>query len=420
MSNGEDADTPDDAGDGGEESPDPVPVADFEERLDAVAESLDATETEADLDDVEATLTAIEDDLDAATLEEADDDAEPREDLESRLDDLTDDLEDQRGPYLEDVTDVLSTAGGTISSSEWTEEGEASVADAVDAFFETASDSLDESFERSATAGGEIATELETATEELGKTGLDPDDDAAAIETLLKAADALTDALDDAQVFGDLEIREQLSRRGFYDVLTPENRQDFPPEWNAIKLYEAEGEVEPILTALDQLDSDFMESNVLDALEHIAPEAAFEDVHALAQRRNKQPVRILGRIGDERAADTLEDFLGGGDIALEKASLQALGAIGSEQSTEPVAQRLAADVDEVRAAAARALGMIGDTRAIEPLTDVLETDDAETVRASSAWALNQIGTARALEAVAAYEDDRSYLVQVEAEKATGV
>jgi HEAT repeat protein len=64
--------------------------------------------------------------------------------------------------------------------------------------------------------------------------------------------------------------------------------------------------------------------------------------------------------------------------------------------------------------------MIGDTRAIEPLGDVLAEDEDDTVRASAAWALNQIGTGRALEAAAAYADDRSYIVQVEAEKAAGV
>jgi HEAT repeat protein len=93
--------------------------------------------------------------------------------------------------------------------------------------------------------------------------------------------------------------------------------------------------------------------------------------------------------------------------------------IGSEESTQAVANRLVADDSEVRSVAARALGLIGDTHAIDPLADVLADDDADEVRASAAWALNAIGTQRALDEAAQYADDRSYLVQAEAEKAVG-
>jgi hypothetical protein len=199
--------------------------------------------------------------------------------------------------------------------------------------------------------------------------------------------------------------------------LNSENRKDFPPEWNAVKLYEKAGDVEPMLLALEKLGSDFMEENVLDALEHIAPEEAFDAVHQRAEKRDKQCIRILGRIGDDRACDTLEEFLGGGDFKLELVTLHALGSIGNTGSTQAVANRLVADNPDVRSAAARALGLIGDTRAIDPLADVLADDDADEVRASAAWALNRIGTERALEAAAAYADDRSYIVQAEAEKA---
>jgi HEAT repeat protein len=178
--------------------------------------------------------------------------------------------------------------------------------------------------------------------------------------------------------------------------------------------------VEPILSALDKLDSDFMQDNVLDTLEHIAPEAAFDDVQSLAQRREPQAVRILGRIGDESACGALHNFLGGGDTNLETTTLRALGMIGSDESTEPVAEALANESPEVRSAAARALGLIGDTRAVAPLTETLATDEANEVRASAAWALTQIRTARALETAAEYTDDRSYLVQVEAERAASL
>jgi HEAT repeat protein len=263
------------------------------------------------------------------------------------------------------------------------------------------------------------ATALATAREELAATDLHPDDDAAVIEALVEAADALAAGLEAAEVWDDLTVREQLDEQGFYDVLNPENRKDFPPEWNAVKIYEKAGDVEPMLLALETFESDFMEENVLDALEHIAPVEAFDAVHERAQRRNKQCIRILGRIGDDRACETLVDFLGGGDVKLELVTLRALGAIGSEETTQAIANRLDADNPEIRSVAARALGMVGDTRAVEPLADVLADDDADEVRASAAWALNAIGTERAREEAAKYADDRSYIVQAEAEKATG-
>ncbi len=391
----------------------------FERRLDEVAASVDAADTETALDSVEERLDGIEAEVADATLESAGDD-DPVATLTDRIDGLRDDIESRRGPYAADIVDEVADARHTVTTAEWTDEGLADVAAAVQRFVETAGEQLGDSLTVDTANSETLSTGLSDLSGRIESADLDPDADAETIATLLAGADDLGTALDDAQVFDDLEIREQLQRCGFYDVLTPQNRRDFPPEWNAIKLYEARGEVEPILLAMDMFDSEFMQENALDALEHLAPAAAFDDVQALAQRRNKQPVRILGRIGDERACEMLHDFLGGRDVELEKTTLWALGCIGSEASVEPVAQRLAADNPEVRSAAARALGLLGDTRAIDPLADRLAADDDGRVRASAAWALNQIGTERALDAVADYTDDRSYLVQAEAEKATGL
>jgi len=408
MSNGEDPETPGDDTTN-EEAVSPTALG---ERLDGTAAALADAETEADLDTVEEHLDAVETDL--ASL-----DSEAEQELADRIGDLRDGIGEQRGPYAEAVTAELDSAAETITTSEWTEEGFTDVAAAVQRFVETAGETLGESFTLDTSDSESVAAGSAAVSETVETAGLHPDEDAASIATLLDAAGDLTDTLEASQVLGDLAIREQLRRLGFYDVLTPRNRTDFPPEWNAIKLYEARGEVEPILLALEKFDSEFMQDNILDALEHIAAEEAFEEVKALAERRNKQPVRILGRIGDERACEMLHEFLGARDIELEKTTLWALGCIGSEESTELVAKRLAADNPEVRSAAARSLGLLGDTRAIDPLADRLAEDDDERVRASAAWALNRIGTERALDALAAYTDDRSYLVQVEAERAAG-
>ena len=413
----------DDSEPDGEDAETPALDADaMEARLDEAAEALEAAETEADLDGVAKQLDAVEAALEEADLPEPDDEGEenPAERIDGRLSELRDDLEDARGPYLEDATSILEDAEGTLTDSEWTEDGEDAAVAAVGAFLETANETAGLELAAEGETPEEVAEDLAADRETVAGLDLDPDEDAETIEGLLEAAETLEADLEDAEVWSDLTVREQLDAEGFYDVLDPENRKDFPPEWNAVKLYEAAGEVEPILLALETFESDFMEENILDALEHIAPKEAFEAVHERAERRDHQAVRILGRIGDERACETLEDFLGGGDVKLELVTLRALGAIGNTESTQAVADRLVADSADVRSAAARALGQIGDTRAIDPLADVLADDDADEVRASAAWALNQVGTERALEVAADYTDDRSYIVQAEAEKAAGV
>ncbi|MFB6085146.1 MAG: HEAT repeat domain-containing protein [Halorientalis sp.] len=414
MSNGDDGETD-------------VPAAETDaiaDRLDGVEEALEDAETEADLDGIDADLDAVEEAVEA--LEPDEEEEEPDEavaDLRDRLDSLRSDVESQRGPYAEDVTETIEAAADTVETAEWTEDGELEVIPAVEEFLDTAGSQLVETFEPDGEEMGDLAAELRTVSGIVEDTDLDPDEDAETIETLLSAAETLEADLDDAEEWDDLLVREQLDAQGFYDPLDPENRKDYPAEWNAIKLHEKayrEGDeeaVEMILLGLEKWESDFMEENVLDSLERIAPPEATEDLLALAEKRDKQAIRILGRIGAEEALDTIEEYVEGGDVALRKVTLRAIGAIGAERSTQVVADQLVADDPEVRSTAARALGLIGDTRAIEPLSDVLAEDDADEVRASAAWALNRIGTERAREAAADYADDRAYLVQVEAEKA---
>jgi hypothetical protein len=394
----------------------------LDDRLDDAEAALDEAETEADLDDVEADLDDIETKLEAASLPEPDEDDEDTEDpaaeLEDRLSDLRDQLADQRGPYAEDVTGEIEAAQSTITDTRWTDDGEPAVAEAVEAFVDTVAAELSTTFSFDDETLDDLSAGLDEVAAAVADEGLDPDEDAETIESLLSAAETLTDDLAAAEEWSDLTVREQLAHEGFYDVLNSENRKDFPPEWNAVKIYEKQDEPEPILMALEKFDSDFMEENILESLKRMAPEEAFDEIHQRAQKRNKVPVEILGKIGDERATETLHDFIDGdGDPALQKVTLRALGEIGSEESVQPVADRLAADSDEVRSVAARALGLLGDTRAIEPLADVLADDEADEVRASAAWALNQIGTERALDVVAEYTDDSAYLVQSEAQKA---
>lgn len=429
----------------------------LDERLDEIETAVDEADTESDLDAVESDLDDVETDIEAADLPESDEDEaddgdddeeseRTREELESRVTELREAIESQRGPYAEDVVETVEGAKTTITETRWTDEGEREVAEAVERFLDGAGDALDETFavesdgadseteNETATDGGdgeedaddgedagehaELVAALDDVIESIETHDLDPDEDEETVADLLDDAEGLADDLDDAEEWDDLTVREKLTVEGFYDVLESENRKDFPPEWNAIKIYEKRGEPEPILRGLEMFGSEFMEEHCIESLKRLGAPAAFDAMEQRAQKRDKAPIAALGKIGDDRALDTLHEYIeGDSDPGLQKVTLKALGEIGSEDSTQPVADRLVADNETVRSNAARALGLIGDARAIDPLADVIDEDDSNSVRASAAWALNQIGTESALDAARDHADDRSYLVQSEAEKA---
>ncbi|MFD1564090.1 HEAT repeat domain-containing protein [Haloarchaeobius amylolyticus] len=406
-------------------------LADDLEELDA---DLEAAETEDDLDVVEADLDSFRDELESVEVpeppetdedEEEDEEPAPEEELqetydeiESDLSDLESDLEDQRGPYGEDVVGEIDSASGTITSTRWTEEGNAELIEAVEDFLDDLNGLLDSSVtlvDEGDDVSAQLDATLDDATDAVEAAALDADDDAETIAGLLESTDALQSDIDDATEWSDLEVREQLRREGYYDVL--DHVKDYPPEWHALKVHEKRGNVDQILLALETFDSDFMEEHCMEALERMGPEEAIDPMLQKANRRDEAAMAILGKIGvdDEEVVDTLLDYVDS-NPNLQQPAFRALGEIGTEDAVEPIAQQLVADEADVRSWAARALGLIGDTRAIEPLADVLEDDEADRVRASAAWALRQIGTQDALEVVADYDDDRAYLVQAEAER----
>lgn len=418
-------------GDGEDAEP---PAVTVESRLDDAEADLAEADAETALDDVESTLADIETALEDAEFPEPDDEdeADPAAALEDRLESLRTELADKRGPYVEDVAAVVTDAAETLGEPPWTKDGAEAARDAVAAFLEAAGEHVtvgflpdepieaDDGEEPTHSLPGAVET-LEEAAGTIADAGLDPDEDEAAIAALLAAAETLGDALEDAEVWSDLSMRDQLEALGFYEVLAPENRIDFPPEWSAMKSYGDAGNVGMLLAALEKMgDADFMVEYVFEQLRYLGRDAApaYEELHRRAEKRNTVPIELLGKIADERACETLHEFVDpDAATGLQKTTLRALGEIGSRESTQPVANRLDAEEPDVRSAAARALGLIGDTRAIEPLADALDEDEADEVRASAAWALCQIGTERALDAVAPYADDRSYIVQAEAEKA---
>ncbi|WP_049970529.1 HEAT repeat domain-containing protein [Haladaptatus cibarius] len=389
----------------------------IEEQLDQAESELESAETEADLDVVEAQLDKIEGLLESADIPEPDDEDEddPREELEGRLSDLRDELEDQRGPYAEDVISDVEDAASTIQDTRWTDTGSAELVDVVETFAERVQDILDTDFTVTLSRNADdLAEVLENAAVAVGDADLDPDEDADTIEALVEATVELQDGIEGAEEWSDLETREQLEAEGFYDVL--DHRKDYPPEWHALKVWEKKDRADMVLLALDSLQSNFMERHCLESLERMGNAEAIEPMLERANRRDKDAISILGKIGSDEAVDGIIDYVDA-DPGMAKTVIKALGEIGSDETTQDVANQLVADDEDVRSYAARALGRIGDTRAIDPLTDTLENDESDSVRASAAWALNQIGTKRALDAVRDYSDDRSFLVQSEAEKA---
>jgi HEAT repeat protein/soluble cytochrome b562 len=439
MSNGDDesADAPTDAAESAEEDAeeDAGAAGDAEEgvpatavtaeslgdRLDEVADALEAAETEADLDEVEAAIVDVEADLEAADLDAADEDDEdedPAEVLDGRIDGLREDLEDARGPYAEDVASILEDAAATVRDTRWTEDGEAEAIAAVSTFLDAVEGELDDTFAPDGNGLEPHADVLEGVGRAVADAGLDPDEDTETVAALLAAAETLEDDLEAAEEWDDLTVVEQLRVQGFYDRITGDNRKDFPPELNVVRIAEAEHDPERILLGLEYFESDFMVDNCIDALRRLGPEEAVEPMLEAAQKRSRPEIEVLGKIGDGRAVDTLVEFVDSDNPPLQKVTLRALGEIGNHEATQAVANALADADAGVRSQAARALGLLGDTRAIDPLSDVLDDDEEATaVRASAAWALVRIGTERALEAAARHDDDRAYTVQVEAERA---
>ena len=405
----------------------------IDQRLDAVEEDLEAAETEAELDVVEAEIDDIEADLDRADVPEtleADEDGDgdedgdeeeatnehSREEFESRIETLRDSLESKRGPYGEDVVATVEEAETTITDTRWTERGEGEVAEAVRTFTDEVSEVLRGTFEPSGDDEDSLIDALDEVVAAVEDANLHADDDADDIAALMEAADGLTEDLENAQAWDDLETREKLEAQGYYDCLG--HYKDFPPEWAALKEWEKRGNVEMVLLALDSFQSDFMEEHALHALTRMNDQGAFEEMHQMAQKRNKMAIEALGKMRATDAVETLVEYVDAdSDPALQKVTFKALGEIGDESATQALANKLDMDNDNLRPHAARALGILGDTRAVDPLVDTLANDEDEAVRAAAAWALRQIGTRRALEAAAEYADESSYILQYEAEKA---
>ncbi|MDZ7729992.1 MAG: hypothetical protein U5K37_01765 [Natrialbaceae archaeon] len=117
-------------------------IAAFEEQIETLETNLEAAETEADLDDIEADLEGLREDIEpeqeAFEPDEPEDDDEelenPDDPLVEALDSIADGIEDQRGPYANDVITELQTVIDTVAETRWTADGASELVGPVDRF----------------------------------------------------------------------------------------------------------------------------------------------------------------------------------------------------------------------------------------------------------------------------------------------
>ena len=128
--------------------------------------------------------------------------------------------------------------------------------------------------------------------------------------------------------------------------------------------------------------------------------------HLVDPRILAAAVRILGMIGDLKAAPAIEPLLEHPDREVRVAAAAALGSAGTGHSIPPLLSVLEDSEWEVRASAASALAAFSDASATEPVAKLL-TDRSWWVRQNAAAALMELlGGLDAL--IAALEGDDAY------------
>jgi HEAT repeat protein len=132
--------------------------------------------------------------------------------------------------------------------------------------------------------------------------------------------------------------------------------------------------IEPLISALGDVDNDDVYLTIKEALDTINPD--WKD----SKEARLQVSELIAALLDEDENSNVR-----------QAAAEALGYIQDPRAVEPL---VAALLDEnennnVRSTASWALGKIKDPRAVEPLTSALE-DGNEYVRKYASWALHEI------------------------------
>ncbi len=154
-----------------------------------------------------------------------------------------------------------------------------------------------------------------------------------------------------------------------------------------------------------------MGGGALSALLEALPAADGEERLAL--------VRLLGTLGDERAAPALIALLSAGDAAVVTEAAQALGRIGARPALDALLAQLRHPSGLVRRAVVAAINSLGHpehTRRLLPLT----TDPDPRVRAAVIASLGYFASPEAEEAILQALEDEAGMVQRAAVRALGV
>jgi HEAT repeat protein len=120
----------------------------------------------------------------------------------------------------------------------------------------------------------------------------------------------------------------------------------------------------------------------------------------------------LGRLGDERATESLIDALSADtpsdgsadDTAVRRAAANALGNLGDPQAVEPLLAALDDPDDLIREQAAVSLGQLDDERAVGPVVDLLDSADNDRLRYRLVSALSGFSGQQATDALARLAD----------------
>lgn len=98
----------------------------------------------------------------------------------------------------------------------------------------------------------------------------------------------------------------------------------------------------------------------------------------------------LGKIGDQKAVDSLIMALEDQSTFVQEEAIIALGKLGHPKAVKPITEKLKDERDTIRQKATWTLGKIGDSRAIKPLIKKLD-DESKEVRLNAARALDALG-----------------------------
>lgn len=179
--------------------------------------------------------------------------------------------------------------------------------------------------------------------------------------------------------------------------------------------------VDGLLTLLDDSDL-YLLRECINLLGRIGNPKALPTLIDLLNREpnddelHEDVIIALGRIGDDRAVDSILALSAHTNVYIRQRVAKALGSFSSGRNVEVLITLLDDDSNEVRANAAQSLGMIGETNAIPALDNAL--DDGEwTVRKQAATALAQFHDEAVIEPmIYALGDIRSPIRVIAADK----